>query len=334
MKIHRAFRYLPAFDEIKPMKIMRCPLVFIFLCAICVVHAQVSKNKTAGINDRQSRERLYKDVNFLTSLFVRNYNDLPTLNIAADYILTEFKKLQCTTEIQKFTVQNKEYRNIIASFGNPTGERIVVGAHYDVAGNKPGADDNASGVAGLLELARMLNNKKALRYRYDLVAYSLEEPPYFGTENMGSAVHAASLKKKGTVVKAMICLEMIGYFSDEPRSQDFPDEKLKSMYPNTGNFILVLGKTGQEDFTRKATQLMKANTNIDVQSITLPGTNQVAGLSDHRNYWMNGYVAVMITDTSFMRNPNYHSAGDTIDTLDFSKMTEVVKGVFGMITGL
>jgi Zn-dependent M28 family amino/carboxypeptidase len=282
------------------------------------------------------RKRLYEDVHFLTSITPsRNYTNIESLNKAADYILQEFEKLKCKTEIQTFTVRGKEYKNVIASFGDPNAARIIVGAHYDVAGNQQGADDNASGVAGLLELARLINEKNdQLSYRYDFVAYSLEEPPFFATDNMGSAVHAKSLKVGNVKVKAMICLEMIGYFSDEPGSQNFPNETLKQLYPNKGNFIIVVGRTGEEDFTEKVKQLMKKNSNIDVQSISLPTTNQLAGLSDHRNYWSNNYTAVMIDDTSFLRNPNYHENTDTIETLNFDKMTEVVKGVFGMMLGL
>jgi Zn-dependent M28 family amino/carboxypeptidase len=280
-----------------------------------------------------AKERLYNDVLFLTSVTpARNYKNLDALNKSADYILSAFAKLNCKTEIQKFVVDGKEYKNVIASFGNPDAERIIIGAHYDVAGNQPGADDNASGVAGLLELARMLNaHQEQLSFRFDFVAYALEEPPYFATDNMGSAVHARLLKAKNIKVKAMICLEMIGYFSDKPGSQNFPNEELKKIYPSAGNFIIVVGRTGQEDFTEEIRQLMKKHSTIDVQSICLPASNQLAGLSDHRNYWSNGYGAVMIDDTSFLRNPNYHNDTDTIDTLDFAKMVEVVKGVFGVM---
>jgi hypothetical protein len=127
---------------------------------------------------------------------------------------------------------------------------------------------------------------------------------------------------------------MIGYFSDQPNSQEFPDPDLKKIYPNTGNFIVVVGKTGQEAFTEKVKRLMKANTSIDVQSISFPVSNGLAGLSDHRNYWKYDYNAVMINDTSFLRNPNYHRTTDTIDTLDFIKMAEVVKGAYYAIVNL
>jgi Zn-dependent M28 family amino/carboxypeptidase len=283
-----------------------------------------------------SQERLYKDVEALTSIQpARNFANLASLNKAADYIYQEFKKLDCQLEVQTFKADGKEYKNIIASFGKIDGERVIIGAHYDVCGDQPGADDNASAVAGLLETARLLHNRKpSLNYRIDLVAYSLEEPPYFASEHMGSAVHAKYLHDNRIPVKAMICYEMIGYFSEKPHSQQFPDPALSKIYPNKGNFIIVVGRQGQEKYTRNIQSLMKANSSIDVQSIVFPFAEGLAGLSDHRNYWKYNYPAVMINDTSFLRNPNYHKKTDTIDTLDFRKMAEVVKGVYAAATQL
>ena len=193
------------------------------------------------------------------------------------------------------------------SLGPTEGPRIVVGAHYDVCGDTPGADDNASAVAGLLETARLLQPPSAqLTHRVDLVAYPNEEPPYFATEHMGSAVHAKALHDAGVVVRAMLCYEMIGYFRDEPGSQHFPNEQLAALYPSTGNFITVVGRTGQEAFTQQVQALMKTKANVDVQRINLPAEMGLAGLSDHRNYWQYGYNAFMINDTAFLRNPNYH----------------------------
>jgi hypothetical protein len=151
---------------------------------------------------------------------------------------------------------------------------------------------------------------------------------------MGSAFHAPYLSEQEITVRAMLCLEMIGYFSDEPESQNFPSEELSKIYPHTGNFIIVVSKRGQEQLTEEVKQLMKSNSNIQVESINLPADSPLAQLSDHRNYWDQGYDAVMINNTSFLRNPNYHQISDTIDTLDFDKMTEVVKGTFGAIIGL
>jgi Zn-dependent M28 family amino/carboxypeptidase len=280
--------------------------------------------------------RLRADVEFLTSIQpARNHRNLVSLNKAAAYIHAEFQRLGCTVQEQKYQVDGHEYRNVIASFGPPAAERLIVGAHYDVCGDQPGADDNASAVAGLLETARLLQAHAAtLKRRIDLVAFSLEEPPYFATEHMGSAVHAQSLHAAEVPVRAMICYEMIGYFSDVPGSQQFPTPALAAQYPNTGNFITVVGKQGQEAFTQQMQTLMQKHSAIDVQRINLPTYVGLAGLSDHRNYWHYGYQAVMINDTAFLRNPNYHQPTDTIDTLDFRRMAEVVNGVVGALLAL
>ncbi|RPD47002.1 M28 family peptidase [Hymenobacter sediminis] len=282
------------------------------------------------------QNRLYADVKFLTSLQpARHYRNLASLNQAADYIKAEFEKLEGVVQEQPFRADGRQYRNIILSVGSASAPRIVVGAHYDVFDETPGADDNASAVAGLLETARLLHAVGSnLKYRVDLVAYPNEEPPYFASEFMGSAVHAKSLHEAGVPVRAMLCYEMIGYFRDEPNSQRFPNEQLAARYPSTGNFITVVGRTGQEDFTRQVQELMQAKADIDVQRINLPAEMGLAGLSDHRNYWTYGYEAVMINDTAFLRNPNYHQRSDTIETLDFRRMAEVVNGVYAAILGL
>lgn len=171
--------------------------------------------------------RLYTDAQFLTSLQpARSYENLGSLNQAADYIHTELAKLDCAVQEQVFQVEGDDYRNVIASFGPAEAERLIVGAHYDVWGEQPGADDNASAVAGLLETARLLHAQRpVLTRRIDFVAYSLEEPPFFATEHMGSAVHAQALHAAQVPVR-VLCYEMIGYFSDEPGSQRYPDPSL------------------------------------------------------------------------------------------------------------
>ncbi|MCR5887168.1 M28 family peptidase [Hymenobacter sp. J193] len=285
---------------------------------------------------RADTSRLYSHVEFLTSLQpARNYRNLTSLNQAADYIRAEFEKLGGRVEEQPFKADGRQYRNIILSLGPPDAARIIVGAHYDVCGDTPGADDNASAVAGLLETARLLHQSAGqLRYRVDFVAYANEEPPYFATRHMGSAVHARSLHDAQVKVRAMLCYEMIGYFRDEPNSQQFPNAQLAALYPSTGNFIIVVGRTGQEAFTGQVQKLMQTSAKLDVQRINLPMEMGLAGLSDHRSYWEYGYDALMINDTAFLRNPNYHLASDTIETLDFPRMAEVVNGTCAAIVGL
>ena len=275
-------------------------------------------------------DRMESDVRFLTELQpARNYLNLVSLNKAADYVFDEFSKLNCKVERQKFDAKGSEYQNVIAHFGPEDAQRIVIGGHYDVCGDQPGADDNASAVAGLLELARLFDElKPELKYHYEFVAYTLEEPPFFRTDKMGSAVHAQSLKDANINVELMLSLEMIGYFSEEEGSQDYPIGLLKWFYPTKGNFIAVIGKMGQGGVVRKMKRMMKAACGIPVKSINAPVALQGIDFSDHRNYWKQGYSAFMICDTAFMRNKNYHEKSDTIDTLDFEKMSEVVKGVY------
>ncbi len=281
-------------------------------------------------------ENLYADVLFLTSVTpARNYQNLDTLEKVLSYIQSEFKKIGLQTSEQKWIAKGNEYSNCIASYHPEKKKRLIVGAHYDVCGDQPGADDNASAVAGLLETARMISaNKPEMDYGIDFVAYCLEEPPFFDTELMGSYIHAKSLHENNTEVVGMICYEMIGYFSDAPNSQKYPDPRMAAIYPSTADFIVVVGIDAYEAFRTKVYKSMVSEGSINVQTISFPDTEGLASLSDHSNYWKFGYNAIMINDTSFIRNPNYHQESDTIDTLDFKKMTEVVNASYKAITHL
>ncbi len=276
------------------------------------------------------KDRMYNDVEFLTTLQpARNYKNLVSLNAAADYIQAEFEKLDCKVSIQEYQAEGRMYKNVIASFGPEDAERLIVGAHYDVCGDQPGADDNASAVTGLLETARILDSQKPdLDYRIDFVAYSLEEPPFFRTKFMGSAVHARSLKEANVKVKGMICLEMLGYYSDEEDSQEFPIGAMKLFYPSKGNFIAVIGKLGQGKIVRKIKRNMAKISKVPVYSINAPASMPGIDFSDHQNYWKEGYKAAMICNTAFYRNKNYHELSDTIETLDFDRMRQVVMGIY------
>jgi Zn-dependent M28 family amino/carboxypeptidase len=251
----------------------------------------------------------------------------------ASYIRGEFEKTGGAVSDQPYSVDGRIYRNVIASFGPSTKERLVVGAHYDTAGALPGADDNASGVAGLIELARLLG-KTPLPMGVELVAFTLEEPPFFRTMQMGSAIHADGLRREGVSVRAMLSLEMIGYFSDEANSQSFPVSALKAFYPSRGNFIVVVGKLDQGSVVRRVKKAMRCASPLPVYSINAPRSVPGVDFSDHLNYWDVGYDAVMITDTAFYRNPNYHTARDTHETLDYERMAMVVRGVYAAIMAL
>ncbi|MGD8250716.1 MAG: M28 family peptidase [Desulfobacterales bacterium] len=257
----------------------------------------------------------------------RSYRHHGSLERAAAAIEDRFAEAGYGVETQPFSVRGTLYRNLIASVGPDRGDRLVVGAHYDVCGDQPGADDNASGVAGLIEIARLVKPyADRLRYRVDFAAYSLEEPPFFGTPHMGSRFHARSLKTQGVSVRGMISLEMIGFFTDASDSQRFPFGPMRFVYPTTGNFIAVVGNVGSRRLVREIRRHM-AGAGVGVESLAAPAWVPGVSLSDQSSFWRHGYRAVMITDTAFYRNPHYHLPTDTPDTLDYQRMAEVVKGV-------
>lgn len=253
----------------------------------------------------------------------RNHENVVELNRVAAYIHGQFSLYGDSTVFQEYQVGNQVYKNVITSFGNKNNPRIIIGAHYDVCGNQDGADDNASGVIGLLEIARQLDTSK-LKYRVDLVAYSLEEPPYFRSENMGSYVHAEYLYDKKINVYGMICLEMIGYFSDEKKSQSYPLGILKLIYGGKGDFITVVRKTKSGRFAKKYKSEIKKIKLLKTKSFQGPAKLVGIDFSDHLNYWKFGYSAVMITNTGFFRNKNYHLKYDQVSTIDFYRMALVI----------
>ena len=266
-------------------------------------------------------------------IFPRDAGHPQNLDRAAAYVRQSLEQARGSVTEQPFEVNGTTYRNVIARFGPDTMERIVVGAHYDTAGQQPGSDDNASGVAGLLELANLLGNA-TLETRVDLVAYTLEEPPFFRTEQMGSAVHARSLKQQNVHVRAMISLEMIGYFSDAPGSQRFPSFLVEPFYPSRGNFIALVGKLGQGGVVRRVKRAMRAASALPVYSINAPVFIPGVDFSDHLNYWDAGYDAVMVTDTAFYRNTRYHTNEDTPGTLDYHRMAMVVQGAYAAVLAM
>lgn len=282
-----------------------------------------------------SMRNMQETVRYLTTMTpARSYDHPGSMERSAAYIAQKLTEYGLKPTEQEFSVQGKRYKNIMASVGPRDGSRVIVGAHYDVCGDQPGADDNASAIAGLFEVARFVKkHENALKYRIDIVAYALEEPPFFATANMGSYVHAEYLHQNNVKVRGMICLEMIGFFIEEKDSQSYPLGILRLFYPSTGNFIGVVGNWGSSGL---AGQVAKHMRNISIKVETLKAPSFVTGVdfSDHRSYWKFGYDAVMVTDTAFYRNNNYHKNSDTMDTLSFPKMQKVVKGVCWAVLNL
>ena len=252
------------------------------------------------------------------------------LQNSANYIREELLKWNTKTYLQTYSYDNKSFSNVLSSFGPDTREVIIVGAHYDAFATLPGADDNASGVAGLLELARALS-VTPVETNILLIAYACEESPYFAGPGMGSYIHANSVRDRD--VQLMISLEMIGYYTKSPDSQSFPFSALSLLYPKQGNFIAVVGET-LDTQASKLKSTINANTSLEAYSINAPASIRGIDFSDHRNYWSLNMPAVMVTDTAFYRNMNYHTDTDTYDTLDYEKMKEVVYGVYLHIVDL
>lgn len=288
---------------------------------ILIAHGTIQADHSDTVKIKEHLTRITKTEK------ARTYKNLDQLNAVAAYIHNEFSQYADTTYYQEYDVKGITYKNVICIFGSKNEETIIVGAHYDVCGDQEGADDNASGTVGLLELARMMKGK-SLSYRIEMVAYSLEEPPYFRSQYMGSYIHAKSLKERNSNVFGMVCLEMIGYFDSRKKSQDYPLGFLSMFYGNKGDYITLVNKFSKGKFARKFTRKFKKNSTVEAKKFTGPKALEGIDFSDHLNYWKFGYSSTMITDTAFYRNKNYHRKSDKMDTLDLSKMAQVIDGVF------
>jgi Zn-dependent M28 family amino/carboxypeptidase len=306
-------------------------IIGIFITAVWIYIAQPTPRHNSLSSASVDMARLKEHVRILTEEFYpRNYQKIQNLSKSKEYIARHFQSAGAKVSFQDFEVSGRLYSNVIAVFGEGKGKKRVVGAHYDSYEDTPGADDNASGIAGLIELAYLLGTKAPGR-EVELVAYTLEEPPYFDTMQMGSYIHAESLSHNQEKPTSVIVLEMIGYFSDAKHSQDFPVLLFKLLYPDSGNFIGVIGRLDQRELTKKVKIAMKGATDLPVYSLNAPKSLPGVDFSDHRSYWTFGMNAVMITDTAFYRNKQYHQAGDTKDRLDYDKMAKVVVSVFEVV---
>lgn len=261
----------------------------------------------------------------------RNFVKYQELEKTANYIMNEFSQYGYKCEIQAYQVEQRIYKNIMVSLkGTKESDKvIIIGAHYDSVLGNPGADDNASAVAGLLELARFMSKEKPAQ-TIKFIAFTNEEPPFFQSRQMGSMIYVKEAKKRREKIEAMLCLEMIGYFRHEKNSQTYPFP-LNFFYPNTGNFIAVVGNNASKKLVNKITSAFKKNSNFPIESLStfkfIPGID----FSDHASFWKYGYKAVMITDTAFYRNPHYHSYTDLPHTLHYQDFAEVVKGLYHVI---
>ncbi|MEW6665946.1 MAG: M20/M25/M40 family metallo-hydrolase [Thermodesulfobacteriota bacterium] len=272
------------------------------------------------------RENLRRHVEHLTvRIGERNLWKEGTLEQAAAYIEQTLRQYGYPVERQTYPCYGKTASNLVAE-KQGIGSRIVVGAHYDTVPGSPGADDNASAVAGLLELARLLRESPGTR-PISFVAFANEEPPFYGSTNMGSMVYAASLKEKNLAVDFMISLEMIGFFTRE-EIQQYPLPVMGLFYPKTADFIGVVGNFRSWRCVSLLKKGIRRHSGIGVQTMVGPESVGGINLSDNYSFWRHGFKAVMVTDSAFFRNRHYHQETDTMDTLNFDSMAEVILGLF------
>jgi Zn-dependent M28 family amino/carboxypeptidase len=256
------------------------------------------------------------------------------LQKTAQFIEISFHAMGYDVHSQDYTAQMRKVRNLVAELpgSSKANEIIVIGAHYDTVDDCPGADDNTSGVAGLLELARLLHGshpERTIRF----VAFVNEEPPWFQTKDMGSLVYAKELKRRNENVISAMSLETIGMYSDEEGSQQYP-AVLGSLYPKQGNFIAFVGNVSSAALVRRSVASFRRTVSFPAEGAAAPAAITGVSWSDQWSFWEEGYPAVMVTDTAPFRNANYHRPTDTPDTLDYKRMALVVSGLKAVVEDL
>ncbi|HOA07058.1 MAG TPA: M28 family peptidase [Spirochaetota bacterium] len=255
------------------------------------------------------------------------------LNAAADYISETFKSFGLKVCEEVFTVEGKTVRNIYADIaGIKSKDIILIGAHYDTVENSRGANDNASGISALLEICRLMSGKtpkNTLRF----TAFTLEEPPFFSTDKMGSSVHASNCCKSGKDITLMINLDMLGYAGMFTK-QNFPDDNMKEIYPSRGNFLSIVSLPSCVKAVDICAKIFNRHSPKTIISAALPASYGGIAESDHISFIRNGIPAVLFTDTGILRNPNYHSPNDSSDTINFKFLSENVYSIYKVIKEL
>jgi hypothetical protein len=277
-------------------------------------------------------DQLRADVQVLAGrIGERNVAHPDQLAAAEDYLAASLGKAGYQVQWQTFDVKGVKCSNLIAELKGTSrpDEIIVVGGHYDAVANCPAANDNASGSAATLALARTFAGQPQER-TVRFVLFVNEEPPYFWSDDMGSLVYARSCKQRGDNIVGMLSLETIGFYSDKPGSQDYPPP-LSAAYPNTGNFIGFVGMGESEEFIKRCVAAFRASVDFPSEGAALPSLVPRVGASDHWSFWKQGYPALMVTDTAPYRYPHYHKPTDTPEKLDYERMARVVTGLEGVI---
>jgi len=314
-------------------------IAIVALILVVIFITMTRRNPRAATHTSESITlvaELRRDVGALCALGQRNTFNPENLTAAADFIERELKAANYSVERQRFPVEEDgtSADNVIVELRGTTlpGEIVVIGAHYDSVEESPGADDNASGVAALLALARRFAHEKPRR-TLRFVAFANEEPPHFQTEDMGSLRYATRCHDRGETIVAMLSIESIAYFSDAPDSQQYPSP-LSALYPSTANFLAFVGTLGSRALVMQSVHAFREATPLPAEAAVLPQLIQETGWSDQWSFWQFGWPAAMVTDTAPFRNPHYHAASDRPETLDYERFASAVEGLEAVVRSL
>lgn len=314
----------------------------LFVIAIVAIAAVVLARRRRGARavapltpeQHRLRDELRRDVVALATIGERHVFAPESLRAAADFI--ERSLAPQAVERQSFisTSSGVRVENLIVEIGGASRahEVVVIGAHYDTVDGTPGADDNASGVAAVIALAKRFANarpERTLRF----VAFANEEPPLFKTEEMGSWQFAKRCRDRGETVVAMLSLEMLGYYDTRRGSQRYP-LPLAALYPDTGDFLAFAGNLASRSLARRCARAFRRASTMPAETAAVPELVEPIGWSDQWSFWRFGWPAIMVTDTAFFRNPHYHLETDTPETLDYERMARAVDGLIAVIGDL
>ena len=290
--------------------------------------------KPLTVDEKLLVENLRRHVAAVASREHNLYNNPSELEAAARRIESTLRGFGYEVAAQRFEVDRKKVRNIEVEVdgGARAGEIVIVGAHYDSVLGAVGANDNASGVAAVLELARLFKNAKSSR-TVRFVAFVNEEPPFYRSDQMGSRVYARRSRERNDNVVAMLSLETIGYYSDEPGSQRYPFP-LSFFYPSTGNFVAFVANLGSRGLLHEVLASFRRHAQFPSEGVAAPAIIPGVDWSDHWSFWQEGYPALMVTDTAPYRYPHYHTLQDTPDKVDYERLARVVTGLHGMLREL
>ena len=324
---------------------MRVALVIVLLVTVVAAVAVVLATRAPGSSfrgflsaptaeERELANVIRRDVEALTALAPRNVIVPANLSAAASLIESRFREAGYTAAKQTYEVETIPCHNLeieIRGASRPD-EILIVGAHYDSVPETPGADDNASGVAALLSIARALRGTRPAR-TIRLVAFVNEEPPFFKSERMGSWIYANRSHGRGERIVGMLSLETIGYYDARPGTQQYP-EPLSTRYPSTGDFIAFAGNVASRALVHDAIASFRRHARFPSEAATLPQLIEEIGWSDQWSFWQFGYPALMVTDTALFRNPHYHRPSDLPHTLDYDRLARVTAGLVAVVRDL